>query len=59
MELYIICDDKFVQSEADRHVFRNLDDGGVAMVVFVYMDDTLSHAQATMERFAAELRGKV
>ena len=29
------------------------------MVVFVHMDDILAHAQATMERFAAKLGGKV
>ena len=29
------------------------------MVVFVHMDDILPHAQATMERFAAELGGNI
>ena len=55
----IICDNKFRQSEADRRVFRKFDNGEVEMVVFVHMDDILAHAQATRERFAAELRGKV
>ena len=50
----IICDSKFRQSEADRRVFRKFDDGEVEMVLFVHMDDFLAHAQATMERFAAE-----
>ena len=55
----IICDDKFRQSEADRRVFRRFDDGKVKMVAFVHMDDILAHAQATMERFAAELGGNI
>ena len=54
----IICDDKFDQSEADRHVFHKFDDAEMKMVVFVNMDDILAHAEATMERFTAELRGK-
>ena len=54
----IFCDDKFEQSEADRRVFRMFDDGEVEMVVFVHVDDILAHAQATMERFAAELGEK-
>ena len=51
----IFCDDKFEQSEADRWVFRMIDDVEVEMVVFVHMDDILAHTQATMERLAAEL----
>ena len=43
---------------ADRRGFRKFNDGEVEMVVFVHMDDILAHAQATMERFAAELGGK-
>ena len=54
----IICG-TFEQSEADRRVFRKFDDGEVGMVVFMHMDDILAHAQAIMERFAAELGGKV
>ena len=50
----IFCDDKFEQSEADRRVLRKFDDGEVEMVVFVHVDAILVHAQATMERFAAE-----
>ena len=55
----IIWDDKFEQSEADWLVFRKFDDREVKMVVFGHMDDILAHAQATMERFAAEPGGKV
>ena len=55
----LICDDKFRESEADRRVFRKFDDREVEMVVFVQMDDILTHAQATVERFAAELGIKV
>ena len=51
----IFCDDKFEQSEADRRVFRKFEDGEVEMVVFMHLDDIRAHAQATMERFAAEL----
>ena len=54
----IICD-KFEQSEAVRRVFRKFNHGEVEMVVFVHMDDIFTHAQTTMERFAAELGGKV
>ena len=57
--LNIICDDKFEQSEADRRVRRKVGDGEAGMVVFVHMDDMLAHAQATKERFAAELGGKI
>ena len=39
-------------------MFRKFDDGEVGMVVLMHVDDTLSHAQATMERFAAELGEK-
>ena len=53
----IFCD-KFEQSEADRRVFRKFDDGEVEMVVFMHVDDTLAHAQATMERLAAKLGKK-
>ena len=59
MRVHIICDDKFKQSEADRRVFRKFDDGEVEMVAFVHMDDILAHAQETVDRFAAELGGKV
>ena len=55
----ITCDDKFEQSEADRGVFRKFDGGEVEMVVFMYMDDILAHAQATMERFVPELEGNI
>ena len=36
-------------------MFRKFDDGEVEMVMFMRVDDILAHAQATMERFAAEL----
>ena len=36
-------------------MFRTFDDGEVEMVVFTHVDDILAHAQATMERFTAEL----
>ena len=51
----IFCDDEFEQSKAGRQVFRNFDDGEVEIVVLVHVDDILAHAQATMERSAAEL----
>ena len=51
----IFCDDEFEQLEANRCVFHNFDDGEVEMVMFVHMDGILPHAQATMEKFAAEL----
>ena len=54
----IVCDDEFEQPEADRCVFRKFDDGEVEMMMFVHVDDILSHAQATTERFAAELGEK-
>ena len=38
---------------------RKFDNGEVEMVVLVHMDDILPHAQATMERFAAELGGNI
>ena len=53
----IFCDDKFGQSEADRCLFRKFDHDEVEMVL-VHVDDILAHAQATMERFAAELGDK-
>ena len=40
-------------------MFRMFDDEEVKMVMFVHMGEILAHAQATMERFAAELGGKV
>ena len=45
----------FEHSDTDRRLFRKFDDGEVDMVVFMHVDDILAHAQATMERFAAEL----
>ena len=51
----IFYDDRFEQPEADSRVF---DDGKMEMVAVVHMDDILTHAQATMERFAAELGRK-
>ena len=39
-------------------MFRKFDDGGVEMVVFTHVDDIFAHAQATMERFTAELGEK-
>ena len=54
----IFCD-KFEQSEPNRCVFRKFDSGEVEMVIFMHVDDILAHAQATMERFAAELGEKV
>ena len=42
--LNIVCDDKFEQSEAEGSVFRKFDDGEVETVVFVHMDDILTHA---------------
>ena len=57
--LNIICDDKFEQSEVGRRACRKVGDEEVEMVVFVHMGDILAHAQATIERFAAELGGKV
>ena len=56
--LNILCDDKFEQSEADRRVLLKFDDGEVGMMVFMHVDGILAHAQATMERFAAELGEK-
>ena len=46
----IFCDDKFEQSEADRHVFCKFNDGEVEMVVVMNVDDILAHAQVTIER---------
>ena len=57
--LNIFCDDKLEQSEADRRVFRKFDGGEMEMVVFMHVNDILAHAQATMERFTAELGEKV
>ena len=51
----IFCNNKFEQSEANRRVFRKFGDREVKMVVFMPMDDILAHAQATKERFTAEL----
>ena len=50
----------FEQAKADPCVFRKVVDGEVEMVVVVHVDDILAHAkdQATMEKFAAELRQK-
>ena len=39
-------------------MFCKFNDGQVEMVVVVHMDDILAPAQATMDRFAAELEGK-
>ena len=36
-------------------MFRKFDDGEMEMVVFIHVDGILAHAQATMEKFAAEL----
>ena len=55
----IFCDDKFVQSEADRRLLRKLDDEEVEIVVFVHVDDIRAHAQTTMERFVTELGKKL
>ena len=55
----IIYDDKFEQPEVDRHVLRKFDNGKVEIVVFVDMDNILADAQATMERFTAELGRKI
>ena len=52
---YIFCDDKFEQSEADRRVFRKFENGKAEIMVFRHVDNILAHAQATMEKFAAEL----
>ena len=58
------CDDMtaigFEQAKADPCVFRKVVDGEAQMVVVVHVDDILAHAkdQATMDRFAAELRQK-
>ena len=58
------CDDMtaigFEQAKADPCVFRKVVDGEAEMVVAVHVDDILAHAkdQATMDRFAAELRQK-
>ena len=54
----IFCNDRFEQSKADPLVFFKFNDGQVEMVVVVHVDDILAHAQATMERFVAELEGK-
>ena len=51
----IFCDGKFEKSEADRRVFRKFNDSEVEMMVFMHVDDTLSHPQATRESFVAEL----
>ena len=52
----IFCGDKFEQSASDWRVFCKLDDGEVEIVMFIHGDDILAHAQATMEKFDAELR---
>ena len=54
----IFYDDRLEQPEADPRVFLKLDDGEADMVVAVHVDDILAHAQATMEKCAAELGGK-
>ena len=48
------------QAKADPCVFRKVVDGEAEIVVVVHVDDILAHAkdQATMDRFAAELRQK-
>ena len=51
----IFCGDNLQQSEADRRVFRQFEDGEVKMMVFMHVDDILAHTQVTMERFAGEL----
>ena len=51
-------DDRFEEPEVGPRVFRKFNDGGVDMVVIVHVDDIVGHAQATIERFAAELEGK-
>ena len=51
--------DKFEQSEPNRCVFRKYDNGEVEMAIFMHAADILAHAQAMMERFAAELGEKV
>ena len=51
-------DDRCEQPEADPRVFRKYKGGGVEVVVIVHVDDILAHAQATMERFAAEFGGR-
>ena len=50
----------FEQVKADSCVFRKVVDDEAEMVVIVHVDDILAHAkdQATMDRFAAELRQK-
>ena len=59
-----VCDDMttigFEQAKANPCVFRKVVDGEAEMVVVVHVDDILAHAkdQATMDRFAAELRQK-
>ena len=51
----IFFDDTFQQSEADRGVFRQFDDGEVKIVVCMHVDNILVHAQAASEMFAGEL----
>ena len=55
----IFCDDRSEQPKADTHVSCKFDDRDVEVVIFVHLDYTLAHAQATMERFAGELGGKL
>ena len=60
----MFCDDMAAigseQAKADPCVFRKVVDGEAEMVVIVDVDGILAHAkaQATMDRFAAELRQK-
>ena len=56
--LNILCDDRFEQSESNPRAFHKFDDEKVEIVVFVRVGDILAHAQATLERFVAELGEK-
>ena len=55
---YMFCGDRSDQSQADPRVFRTFDDGEVKIVVVMFMDNILAHAQGTMDRLATELGGK-
>ena len=58
MLVQIFCDDTFEQPEASRRVLCKLGDGKAETVVFVHVEKILADAQATIERFAADLGEK-
>ena len=52
---------RFEQSKANPCIFCEIDDKEAKMMVVVHVGDILVHVkdQATMERFAAELGGRI